>query len=229
MLHTIISEGLYDKTFVAQYCYGFDQLKEHVEAYPPEKAEEITWLPATKIKEAARLLWGSTVACFIATTIILVIAYLFSVGALLGIYRQLPIEIWSALGLSIALASSVLSLAFLYSSLLKGGMGATIGALLTYLLIFPIISGSFVRLGPSTLVYVELRRELGGQRVWISKPEFGGGNGGDLMIRLLGYNDFSCWTALGLILPFVGFSSVFLAEKEQRRWEFNKLHLTSEE
>jgi thiosulfate reductase/polysulfide reductase chain A len=55
MLHTIISEGLYDKAFVEQYCHGFDQLKEHVKAYPPEKAEEITWLSATKIKEAARL------------------------------------------------------------------------------------------------------------------------------------------------------------------------------
>lgn len=85
---------------------------------------------------------GKYVACFIATTVVLVIAYLFSVGALLGIYRQLPVEIWSALGLSILLASSVLSLAFLFSSVLKGGMGATIGALLTYLLIFPIISGS---------------------------------------------------------------------------------------
>jgi thiosulfate reductase/polysulfide reductase chain A len=55
MLHTIISEGLYDEAFVEKYCYGFDELKEHVKAYSPEKAEEITWLSATKIKEAARL------------------------------------------------------------------------------------------------------------------------------------------------------------------------------
>jgi len=55
MLHTIISEGLYDKAFVEQYCHGFDELKEHVKAYPPEKAAEITWLSATQIKEAARL------------------------------------------------------------------------------------------------------------------------------------------------------------------------------
>jgi ABC-2 type transport system permease protein len=90
---------------------------------------------------------GKYIACFIATTVVLVIAYLFSVGALLGFYRQLPVEIWSALGLSIALATSVLGLAFLYSSVLKGGMGATIGALLTYLLIFPIISGSLSSAG----------------------------------------------------------------------------------
>ena len=55
MLHTVISEELYDKAFVDQYCYGFDHLKEHIKAYPPEKAAEITWLSATQIKEAARL------------------------------------------------------------------------------------------------------------------------------------------------------------------------------
>jgi len=55
MLHTIISEELYDKAFVEKYCHGFDELKEYVKAYPPEKAAEITWLSATQIKEAARL------------------------------------------------------------------------------------------------------------------------------------------------------------------------------
>lgn len=88
------------------------------------------------------IVMGKYIACFIATTFVLIMAYVVSVAALLGFYRQLPIEIWGALGLSIVLASSVLSLAFLFSSVLKGGMGATIGALLTYLLIFPIISGS---------------------------------------------------------------------------------------
>ena len=55
MLHTVISEGLYDKAFVERYCHGFEELKEHVRAYPPEKAAEITWLSATQIREAARL------------------------------------------------------------------------------------------------------------------------------------------------------------------------------
>jgi thiosulfate reductase/polysulfide reductase chain A len=55
MLHTVISEELYDKAFVEEYCHGFAKLKEHVKAYPPEKVAEITWLSATKIKEAARL------------------------------------------------------------------------------------------------------------------------------------------------------------------------------
>lgn len=59
MLHIIIHEELYDKAFVEQWCHGFDELKEHVKDYPPEKAAEITWLPAEKIREAARLYAGA--------------------------------------------------------------------------------------------------------------------------------------------------------------------------
>ncbi len=55
MLHTVISEEVYDKGFVEKYCHGFDDLKKHIEAYPPAKAAEVTWLSATQIKEAARL------------------------------------------------------------------------------------------------------------------------------------------------------------------------------
>jgi len=55
MLHTIIFEELYDKGFVAQYSVGFDRLKTRVSDYPPERAAEITWIPAAKIREAARL------------------------------------------------------------------------------------------------------------------------------------------------------------------------------
>lgn len=55
MLHTIIYEGLYDIDFVTEWCQDFDQLMEHVVDYSPEWAEELTWLPAEKIREAARL------------------------------------------------------------------------------------------------------------------------------------------------------------------------------
>ena len=55
MINVIISENLYDKEFVTHYCHGFDQLKERVEQYPPEKVAEITWVPADRIREAARL------------------------------------------------------------------------------------------------------------------------------------------------------------------------------
>ena len=55
MLNVIINEGLYDKEFVEKWCYGFDELKERVQEYTPEKAEEITWVPKDLIIKAARL------------------------------------------------------------------------------------------------------------------------------------------------------------------------------
>jgi anaerobic selenocysteine-containing dehydrogenase len=55
MLHVIIHEGLYDKEFVDQWCFGFKKLKERVEQYTPEKVEEVTWVPRSKIKEVARI------------------------------------------------------------------------------------------------------------------------------------------------------------------------------
>jgi len=55
MAQVIVSEGLYDKDFVAKWCYGWDKFVERANEYPPEKAQEITWVPADKIREAARL------------------------------------------------------------------------------------------------------------------------------------------------------------------------------
>ncbi len=55
MLNVIIKEELYDKEFVNNWCYGFEELREHIKDYPPEKAAEITWLSADNIKKAARL------------------------------------------------------------------------------------------------------------------------------------------------------------------------------
>jgi anaerobic selenocysteine-containing dehydrogenase len=55
LLHVIIKENLYDKGFVERWTYGFDQLVPHVEPYTPEWAEKITWAPAEKIRELARL------------------------------------------------------------------------------------------------------------------------------------------------------------------------------
>jgi anaerobic selenocysteine-containing dehydrogenase len=55
MLNVIVNEELYDKAFVEKWTVGFDKLREHVQQYPPEKVEQITWVPAKKIIEAARL------------------------------------------------------------------------------------------------------------------------------------------------------------------------------
>jgi anaerobic selenocysteine-containing dehydrogenase len=54
-LNVIIGEELYDKEFVRNWTVGFNELKELVREYTPERVEEITWVPAAKIKEAALL------------------------------------------------------------------------------------------------------------------------------------------------------------------------------
>ncbi|MCX6013444.1 MAG: molybdopterin-dependent oxidoreductase [Chloroflexi bacterium] len=56
IINVLIEENLYDKEFVSKWCYGFDQLKERVKSYTPEKISDITWIPAEKIRAAARML-----------------------------------------------------------------------------------------------------------------------------------------------------------------------------
>jgi len=55
MINVIIEEGLYDKDFVDKWCYGFGKLAERARGYPLEKTAEVTWVPAEKIREAARM------------------------------------------------------------------------------------------------------------------------------------------------------------------------------
>ena len=55
MMNVIINENLYDKEFTGRWTVGFDELKKLVSPYSPEHTEKITWVPATKIREAAIL------------------------------------------------------------------------------------------------------------------------------------------------------------------------------
>jgi anaerobic selenocysteine-containing dehydrogenase len=55
MLNVVIGEGLHDHDFVARWTHGFDALSRHVAPFTPEWAEPITWVPADKIRAAARL------------------------------------------------------------------------------------------------------------------------------------------------------------------------------
>jgi len=55
MANVIVNEGLHDKAFVDRWCYGWDEFVQRVNEYPPEKVEAVTWVPAAKIREAARL------------------------------------------------------------------------------------------------------------------------------------------------------------------------------
>lgn len=63
-LNVIIEEKLYDKEFVAKWCHGFDELTEAAREYTPEKVAEITWVPAYKIREAARMYAANSPSVF---------------------------------------------------------------------------------------------------------------------------------------------------------------------
>jgi ABC-2 type transport system permease protein len=85
------------------------------------------------------LVVGKFTACFIATVAVLIFAYVFAGGAIAGIYLQFPVEVLWSFGLAVAFGCGVLGLTFLFSSLLRGSMGATLATLLLLMLIFPII------------------------------------------------------------------------------------------
>ncbi|WP_425993536.1 formate dehydrogenase subunit alpha [Afipia sp. DC4300-2b1] len=55
MLHTIIIEGLTDDQYIAGYTEGFDDLKEKIKEFPPEKMEPICGVPAETLREVARM------------------------------------------------------------------------------------------------------------------------------------------------------------------------------
>ncbi|MFC2047387.1 molybdopterin-dependent oxidoreductase, partial [Chloroflexota bacterium] len=55
MINVIINENLYDKKFVDEWCFGFEELKDRVNEYPPEKVSKITWIPESDIEKAARM------------------------------------------------------------------------------------------------------------------------------------------------------------------------------
>jgi anaerobic selenocysteine-containing dehydrogenase len=55
MLHVIVNENLYDADFVQNHVYGWEPFVKRVDAYPPEKVAQITWVPKEKIIAAARL------------------------------------------------------------------------------------------------------------------------------------------------------------------------------
>ncbi len=54
MANVIIAEDLWAKDFIEEWAHGFEEFKEHVKKYPPEKVAEICDIPAIEIKRAAR-------------------------------------------------------------------------------------------------------------------------------------------------------------------------------
>ena len=63
MMNVIFTEELWDKEFVDNWTFGFDELKERAMPYTPEKTSEITWVPKEQIIQAARMFAIDTPGC----------------------------------------------------------------------------------------------------------------------------------------------------------------------
>ncbi len=55
MLFTIIEEGLCDKQYIQANTEGFQQLRDRITEFSPEKMQDICGIPATAIREVARI------------------------------------------------------------------------------------------------------------------------------------------------------------------------------
>lgn len=93
LLNVIITEQLYDKEFVEQYTYGFEQLAERCREYDLPRVAEITGISREKILETARYLasvhplsmeWGCAVEQ--STNAFQTCRAIFMIPALLGNY-----------------------------------------------------------------------------------------------------------------------------------------------
>ncbi len=65
MIRVIVDEGLYDRAFVAKWCFGFDKLIERLKEYPLAKVSAITGLSPDFIEAAARMYAANGPACAI--------------------------------------------------------------------------------------------------------------------------------------------------------------------
>ncbi len=59
LLHTIIEEGLTDEQYIAGYTEGFEELRERIKDFSPEKMSPVCGIPAETLREVARLYAGS--------------------------------------------------------------------------------------------------------------------------------------------------------------------------
>ena len=53
LLRVILREGLHDREFVDQWAVGFEELKQQVEPYTPERVAELTWLTPEEVLHTA--------------------------------------------------------------------------------------------------------------------------------------------------------------------------------
>ena len=65
MLNVIINEDLYDHDFVENWTFGFEDLRERVQEYPPDKVAKICWVDEADIVGAARMIANAKPCTFL--------------------------------------------------------------------------------------------------------------------------------------------------------------------
>ena len=65
-IRVLIEEGLYDQEFVDNWTHGFEELREYVFQFTPERVEQITWVPAEMVLALGRAI-GKAKSCSILT------------------------------------------------------------------------------------------------------------------------------------------------------------------
>lgn len=64
-INIIIEEDLYDRDFVAQHCYGFEELRQRASEYPLKRVSDITWCDVEMISRAARTYGQTKPSCIV--------------------------------------------------------------------------------------------------------------------------------------------------------------------
>ena len=65
MVHVMVVEELYDPQFVSKWTVGFDELRQILPSYAPEKIARRIWLEAEDIRQVARLFARTKPACLL--------------------------------------------------------------------------------------------------------------------------------------------------------------------
>ncbi|PID62222.1 MAG: formate dehydrogenase subunit alpha [Gammaproteobacteria bacterium] len=59
IMHTIVREELYDRQYIAGFTEGWDEMRAHLEGFPPEKMAELCGIDADTLKQVARAFAGA--------------------------------------------------------------------------------------------------------------------------------------------------------------------------
>ncbi|MEM2865956.1 MAG: ABC transporter permease [Candidatus Hadarchaeales archaeon] len=86
------------------------------------------------------LVLGKYLACLLATVLVLGTGFFLSALLTLAFYGRVPLGMAGSFGVTLAIAVFVNGMAFAFSSSLKGGTGATVATLLTYMVLFSTVS-----------------------------------------------------------------------------------------